>query len=89
MPSQCYNCGDASSSDSTFGLFSSLTVYGASAMTMGDVRVYLIDYIFCIINCHICWNTFDKIDIMYFRLSYIFGDALSLKTHFIYTDRET
>jgi hypothetical protein len=54
--------GDVSSSDSTFRLFSSLTVYGAPAMTTGGgglsymlgVRVYLVDYISYIIDCHIC-----------------------------------
>jgi hypothetical protein len=42
--------GDVSSSDSTFDLFSSLTVCGAPTMTAWDVRVYLISYILCIID---------------------------------------
>jgi hypothetical protein len=42
--------GDVSSSDSTFNLFSSLTIYGAPSVTVGDVRVYLVGYIFCIID---------------------------------------
>jgi hypothetical protein len=46
--------GDVSLSDCTFDLFSSLTVCGAPAVTAGNVRVYLIGYIFCIIDCHIC-----------------------------------
>jgi hypothetical protein len=45
--------GGVSSLDSTFDLFSSLTVCGAPAVTAGDVRVYLIDYILCIISYHI------------------------------------
>jgi hypothetical protein len=36
--------GDASSSDSTFSLFSSLTVCGAPAVTVDDVRVYCVEY---------------------------------------------
>jgi hypothetical protein len=40
--------GDVSSSDSTFDLFSSLTVCGASAVTVGDVRVYLVGYIYSV-----------------------------------------
>jgi hypothetical protein len=50
--------GDVSSSDSTFDLFSSLTVCGAPAVTAGGVRLYLVGYILCIIDCHICWDIF-------------------------------
>jgi hypothetical protein len=71
---------DVSSSDSTLDLFSSLTVYGAPAVTARDVRVYLISYIFCIIDCHICRDIFDRIDIMYYKLLYIFRCVLPLKT---------
>jgi membrane-anchored protein YejM (alkaline phosphatase superfamily) len=44
---------DISSSNSNFNLFSSLTVCGAPAVTAEDVRVYLVDYILCIIDYHI------------------------------------
>jgi hypothetical protein len=44
------------------------------------VRVYLIGYIFYIIDYHICQNIFDRIEIMYYMLSYIFRGALSIKT---------
>jgi hypothetical protein len=49
-PSRRCNCGDVRSSDSTFDLFSSLTICGAPAVTAGGVRVYLVGYIFCIID---------------------------------------
>jgi hypothetical protein len=52
-PSRCCNYGDVNSLDSTFDLFSSLTVYGALAVTVGDVRVYLVGYIFYIIDSDI------------------------------------
>jgi hypothetical protein len=83
--------GGVSSSDFTFDLFSSLTVCGASAVTAGDVRVYLIGYIFCIIDYHICQDIFDRIDIMYCRLSYVFRGGLPLKTLvlYIYRSRDT
>jgi hypothetical protein len=81
--------GDISSSDSIFGLFSSLTVCGAPTVTAGDVRVYLVDYTFCIIGCHICRDIFDRINIMYCRLSYISGGVLPLKTLlYIYRPRD-
>jgi hypothetical protein len=79
--------GDVSSSDSTFDLFFSLTICGAPAVTVGDVRVYLIGYIFCIIDCHICQDIFGKIDIMYYRLSYVSRGALFLKTLVLYIYR--
>jgi hypothetical protein len=79
--------GGVSSSDSTFDLFSSLTVCGATTVTAGDVRVYLIGYIFCIIDCHICQDIFDRIDIMYCRLPYVSRGALTLKTRVLYIYR--
>jgi hypothetical protein len=51
---------------------------------MGDVRVSLVGYIFCIIDCHICRDIFGRIDIMYCRLSYISGGVLPLKTLVLY-----
>jgi hypothetical protein len=79
--------GDVSSSDSTFDLFFSLTVCGAPAVTTGDVIVYLIGYIFCIIDCHICWDIFGRIDIIYYRLPYISRGDLLLKTLLLYIYR--
>jgi hypothetical protein len=79
--------GDVSSSNSTYDLFSSLTVCGASALTTGDVRVYLVDYIFCIICCHICRDIFGRINIMYCRLPNVFGGTLLLKTSVLYIYR--
>jgi hypothetical protein len=76
--------GDVSSSDSTFDLFSSLTIYGAPVVTTGDIRVYLVDYIFCIIVCHICQDIFSKIYIMYYRLPYVSRGVLPLKTLVLY-----
>jgi hypothetical protein len=40
----------------------------------------LVGYIFCIIDYHICRDIFGRIDIMYYRLSYVFRGALPLKT---------
>jgi hypothetical protein len=48
------------------------------------VRVYLVGYIFCIIDCHICRDIFGKIDIIYYRLSYVYRGALPLKTLILY-----
>jgi hypothetical protein len=48
------------------------------------VRLYLVGYIFCIIDYHICLDIFDRINIMYYRLSYVFGGALPLKTLILY-----
>jgi hypothetical protein len=79
--------GDVSSSDSTFDLFSSLTVCGAPAVIAGDVRVYLAGYIFCIINCHICQDIFGRVDIMYYRLPYVSRGVLALKTLVLYIYR--
>jgi hypothetical protein len=51
------------------------------------VRVYLVGYIFCIIDCHICRDIFDRIDIMYSRLPYVSRGVLSLKTLVLYIYR--
>jgi hypothetical protein len=51
------------------------------------VRVYLIGYIFYIIDCHICRDIFDMIDIMYCRLSYISRGTFPLKTLVLYIYR--
>jgi TRAP-type mannitol/chloroaromatic compound transport system permease small subunit len=48
------------------------------------VRVYLIGYIFCIINYHIYQDIFVRIDIIYCRLSYVSRGALPLKTLVLY-----
>jgi hypothetical protein len=73
--------GDVSASDSSFDLFSSLTVCCAPVVIAEDVRIYLVGYIFCIIDCQ---DIFDRIDIMYYRLPYVSGDTLSLKTLALY-----
>jgi hypothetical protein len=54
--------GDVSSLDSSFDLFYSLTICSAPAVTMRDVRVYLVDYVLCIIDCHIYRGIFGRID---------------------------
>jgi hypothetical protein len=51
------------------------------------VRVYLIGYIFCIIDCHICHDIFGRIDIIYCRLLYVSKCNLSLKTLILYIYR--
>jgi hypothetical protein len=48
------------------------------------VRVYLVGYIFCIINGHICQDIFGSIDIMYCKLPYVSRCVLSLKTLILY-----
>jgi hypothetical protein len=53
-------------------------------VTAEDVRVYMVDYIFYIIVCHICQDIFDRIDIMYRRLPYVFGGVLPLKSFIFY-----
>jgi hypothetical protein len=78
---------DVSSSDSTFDLFSSLIIYGVPTVTVGYVRVYLIDYIFCIIDYHVCQDIFDRIDIMYYRLPYVSRGVLPFKTLVVYVYR--
>jgi hypothetical protein len=50
------------------------------ALSDDSVRVYLVGYIFCIIDYHICWDVFGRIDIMYCSLSYVSRAVLSLKT---------
>jgi hypothetical protein len=45
-------------------------------VTTGDVRVYLIGYTICIIDCHICQDIFDKINIMYYKLPYVYEGVL-------------
>jgi hypothetical protein len=47
---------------------------------VNNVRVYLVGYIFCIIDCHICRDIFGRIDIMYCRLPYVSRGDLFLKT---------
>jgi hypothetical protein len=79
--------GDVSSSDFTFDLFFSLTVCGAPAVTAEDIRVYLIGYILCIIDCHICRDIFGRIDIMYCKLPYVSRGVLPLKTLVLYIYR--
>jgi hypothetical protein len=76
------------SSNSTFDLFSSLTVCGAPAVTTGgEVRVYLVGYIFYIIEYHIYQDIFGRIDIMYYKLPYVSGGVLPLRLLYsIYTD---
>jgi hypothetical protein len=37
------------------------------------VRVYLLGYILCIIDYHICRDIFDKLYILYNRLPYMLG----------------
>jgi hypothetical protein len=37
------------------------------------VRVYLVGYIFCIIDYHICRDIFGRLYILYNRLSYMSG----------------
>jgi hypothetical protein len=56
---------DISSLDSIFDLFSSLIVCDAYAVNAEDDRVYLVGYIFYIIDCHIYQNIFNMIDIIY------------------------
>jgi hypothetical protein len=49
-----------------------------------SVRVYLIGYILCIINCHIYRDIFGRIDIVYCRLPYVSRGVLPLKTLVLY-----
>jgi hypothetical protein len=60
----------------------------ARVSTAGVVIVYLVGYIFCTIDYHICQDIFGRIDIMYCRLSYVSRGVLPLKTTaplYIYT----
>jgi hypothetical protein len=52
----------------------------ARVSTVGGVRVYLVGYIFCIIDYHICRDIFGRIDIMYCSLPYVSRGVLPLKT---------
>jgi hypothetical protein len=47
----------------------------------------LVDYIFCIIDYHICRDIFGRIDIMFCRLPYVSRGALPLKTLVLYIYR--
>jgi hypothetical protein len=49
--------------------------------------VYLVGYIFCIIDCHISQDILDIIDIMYCRLPYVSRTVLPLKTLVLYIYR--
>jgi hypothetical protein len=51
------------------------------------VRLYLVDYIFYIIDCCICQDIFGRINIMYSKLSNIFRGVLPLKTLVLYIYR--
>ncbi len=51
------------------------------------ITVYLVGYIFCIIDYHICRDIFGRIDIMYCRLSYVSRCALLLKILVLYIYR--
>jgi hypothetical protein len=54
------------------------------------VRVYLVCYIFCIIDYHICYDIFDMIDIIYYRLHiYLKMHYLTILLYSIYTSQET
>jgi hypothetical protein len=79
--------GEVNSSDFTFDLFFSLTVCGAPTVTVRNVRVYLIGYIFCIIECYICRDIFDRIDIIYCRLPCVSRCVFLLKTLVFYIYR--
>jgi hypothetical protein len=79
--------GDGNSSDSTFGLLSSLTICSAPTVTAGDATVYFVDYILCILYYHICQNIFGRIDIIYCILLYVSGCVLPLKTLVLYIYR--
>jgi hypothetical protein len=57
-------------------------------VTTGDVRVYLIGYTICIIGCHICQDIFDRINIMYYELPYVYKGVLLL-LYSIYIGRKT
>jgi hypothetical protein len=55
-----------------------------SLLELLHVRVYLVGYLFCIIGCNICHDIFSRLDIMYFKLPYVSGGALLLKTLVFY-----
>jgi hypothetical protein len=52
----------------------------ARVLTVEGVRVYLVGYIFYTIDYHIYQDIFDRIDIMYCRLTYVSRGVLPLKT---------
>jgi hypothetical protein len=58
---------------------------------MKAIRVYLVGYILCIIDCYVYRDIFSRIDIMHYRLSYVFRVVLALKTlvFYIYRSRGT
>jgi hypothetical protein len=58
-----------------------------STFMVYSVRVYLVGYILCIIDYHICRDIFGRIDIMYCRLPYVSRGALPLKTLVLYIYR--
>jgi hypothetical protein len=59
----------------------------APRIPLRNVRVYLVAYIFYIIDYYICRDIFSKINIMYCRLAYVSGGALSFKTFVLYIYR--
>jgi hypothetical protein len=62
----------------------SATIFEDARPLEATVIVYLVGFIFCIIDCHICQNIFGRIDIMYCRLPYVSRGALPLKTLVLY-----
>jgi hypothetical protein len=84
-PSRRCNCGEMSTRHFLPLTYSPVSLSVVLPLfTMGDIRVYLICYIFSIIDCHICRDIFNRIDIMYCRLPFIFGGVLPLKTLVLY-----
>jgi hypothetical protein len=61
--------------------------FAIQTYNLGAIRVYLVGYIFCIIDCHICQDIFGRIDIMYYRLPYVSRGVLPLKTLVLYIYR--
>jgi hypothetical protein len=57
-----------------------LVCKGAPDILIEYIRVYLVGYILCIIDYHICRDIFGRIDIMYCRLPYVSRGVLPLKT---------
>jgi hypothetical protein len=51
------------------------------------LEVYLVGYILCIIDCHICQDIFGMLYIMYCTLPYVSRGALPLKTLVLYIYR--
>jgi hypothetical protein len=50
-------------------------------------RLFMVGYIFYIIDCHICQDIFDRMDIMYYRLTYVSERVIPLKTLLLYIYR--